>query len=44
MVKAVDLYTDIGLLGEAAKHHRTIAEIYEDEEAAKRRADRNRSK
>ena len=37
-MKAVDSYTDIGLFGEAAKNHRKIAEIYEEEEASKRRA------
>ena len=42
-MKAVDIYTDIGLFTEAAKHHRTIAEIYEEEEKGDKRRSRSRS-
>ena len=33
MVKAVDIYTDMGRFTVAAKHHQTIAEIYETDVA-----------
>ena len=33
MVKAVDIYTDMGRFTVAAKHHQTIAEIYESDVA-----------
>ena len=31
LVKAVDIYTDMGRFTIAAKHHQTIAEIYEND-------------
>lgn len=31
LVKAVDVYTDMGRFTVAAKHHQTIAEIYEND-------------
>jgi alpha-soluble NSF attachment protein len=31
LVKAVDIYTDMGRFTVAAKHHQTIAEIYEND-------------
>ena len=33
LVKAVDIYTDMGRFNVAAKHHQTIAEIYESDVA-----------
>ena len=33
MLKAVDIYTDMGRFNVAAKHHQTIAEIYESDVA-----------
>ena len=36
--KAIDIYTDMGRFTIAAKHHQTIAEIYESEVADLERA------
>ena len=33
--KAVGIYTDMGKFTEAAKHHQTIAEIYEDQSVSR---------
>ena len=33
MIKAIEIYTDMGRFSIAAKHHQTIAEIYESEVA-----------
>ncbi len=33
LIKAVDIYTDMGRFTIAAKHHQTIAEIYESDTA-----------
>ncbi len=37
-MKAVDIYTDMGRFSIAAKHHQTIAEIYEGDAADLERA------
>lgn len=31
LMKAIDIYTDMGRFTMAAKHHQTIAEMYENE-------------
>lgn len=31
LLKAIDIYTDMGRFSMAAKHHQTIAEMYENE-------------
>ena len=33
MLKAVDIYTDMGRFNIAAKHHQNIAELYENDVA-----------
>lgn len=38
MLKAIEIYTDMGRFSIAAKHHQTIAEIYESELADLERA------
>ena len=44
MRKAADIYTDMGRFTVAAKHHQTIAEIYESEGNCARERSRSKSK